>query len=153
MIFLLNEMKVWWFCLMSVKVFHLFIYLRKHTTSNNMSINAGCIHVFCDVSNDWQYVNWLTQEQVIREQDEHLLKFTLLQRLETMETRVQVCPDSQKSPSSYENDVMMHKAHNFEVVPCECGINVELREPSNILFLLLESSFSYLYQSVWSSVS
>lgn len=58
----------------------------------------------------------LTQEQVIREQDEHLLKFTLLQRLETMETRVQVCPDSQKSPSNYENDVMMHKAHNFEVV-------------------------------------
>lgn len=55
------------------------------------------------------------QEQVIREQDEHLLKFTLLQRLETMETRVQVCPDSQKSPSSYESDVMMHKAPNFEV--------------------------------------
>ncbi|KAK8738483.1 hypothetical protein OTU49_003900, partial [Cherax quadricarinatus] len=58
--------------------------------------------------------NKVKEEQVVREQDEHLLKFTLLQRLETMETRVQVCPDSQKSPSNYESDVMMHKAQNFE---------------------------------------
>lgn len=72
---------------------------------------------------NWQFLGWLAQEQVIREQDEHLLKFTLLQRLETMETRVQVCPDSQKSPSNYESDVMMHKAHNFEVVSYDPGMN------------------------------
>lgn len=65
---------------------------------------------------DRQFMAWFPQEQGVREQDEHLLKFTLLQRLETMETRVQVCPDSQKSPSNYESDVMMHKAQNFEVL-------------------------------------
>ncbi|XP_076033913.1 calmodulin-binding transcription activator isoform X6 [Oratosquilla oratoria] len=61
-----------------------------------------------------ELVRWFSssQEQIVREQDEHLLKFTLLQRLETMETRVDVQNDNQEN--KYDNDVMMHKAANFE---------------------------------------
>ncbi|KAB7505930.1 Calmodulin-binding transcription activator 1 [Armadillidium nasatum] len=60
--------------------------------------------------------NSVKEEEGVQEQDEHLLKFTLLQRLESIETRVQTQSDSngQDSSTAYENDLMLHKSSYFQ---------------------------------------
>ncbi|KAL7638312.1 UNVERIFIED_CONTAM: hypothetical protein RMT77_010876 [Armadillidium vulgare] len=60
--------------------------------------------------------NSVKEEEGVQEQDEHLLKFTLLQRLESIETRVQTQSDSngQDNSTAYENDLMLHKSSYFQ---------------------------------------